>query len=166
MSAALALPVILKSAVAVAEAELPVSRPRPLGGLAFYRKHTESLLHRYLVTSMVIGRAPCVLGNVVFRGRITSYRVQSFEDQIIFIFDVEKCLRKLDRVSQEVVAHIALENYSFEETAKLMQESERSIARIYAEAVNRLTRFFLENGLLLPDVENLSRGASQHEGND
>lgn len=164
MSAALAFPLVLGSAKAVTE--LPVGRPRPLGGLAFYRRHTEALLRRYLVTSMVIGRAPCVLGNVVFRGRITSYRVQSFEDQIIFIFDVEKCLKKLDRTSQEVMAHMALEDYSPLETAKLMGESERSVARIYREAIHRLTRMFLENGLLRPDEENLSRGEAENEGND
>jgi len=164
MSAALAFPVVLESATAVAD--LPVGRPRPLSGVAFYRRHTEGLLRRYLVTSMVIGRAPCVLGNVVFRGRITSYRVQSFEDQIIFIFDVEKCLKKLDRASQEVMAHMALEDYSPQETAALMKESERTVTRIYREAINRLTRMFLENGLLQPDEENLSRGEPENEGND
>ncbi len=166
MSAALATPFILENAAAVAEPELPLGRPRPLGGLAFYRRHTEGLLRRYLVTSMVIGRAPCVLGNVVFRGRITSYRVQSFEDQIIFIFDVEKCLKRLDRVSQEVVAHISLEDYSPQETATLMGESLRSVARIYAEALDRLTRYFLATRLLDPDVENLSREDAENQSND
>lgn len=166
MSAALALPLVLETSRAVAEPELPVGRPRPLGGLAFYRRHTEALLHRYLMTSMEIGRAPCVLGNVVFRGRISSYRVQSFEDQIIFVFDVEKCLKRLDRVSQEVVAHIALEDYSPQETAGLMIESLRSVARIYAEAIDRLTRLFLEVGLLDPNVENLSSGSSKNQSNN
>ena len=163
MSAALA--VILESTTAVADPELPLARPRPLGGLAFYRRHTEALLRRYLVISMVIGRAPCVLGNVVLRGRITSYRMQSFEDQIIFVFDVEKCLKRLDRASQEVVAHISLEDYSLLETAELMTESVRSVSRIYSQAIDRLTRLFLETGLLQPDVENLSRGAEPNESN-
>lgn len=166
MSAALALPLILESAEAVAEPELPVGRPRPIGGLAFYRKHTEGLLRRYLVTSMVIGRAPCVLGNFVFRGRITSYRVQSFEDQIIFVFDVEKCLKQLDRLSREVVAHIVLEDYSLQETAALTGESPRSISRIYPEALDRLTRLFLATRLLEPNPENLSRGDGTNESNE
>ncbi len=166
MSAARALPLVLECATAVAESELPISRPRPLGGLAFYRRHSEALLRRYLVTSMEIGRAPCVLGNVVFRGRISSYRVQSFEDRIIFIFDVEKCLKRLDRVSREVVAHVALEDYSPQEAATLMRESARSVARIYSEALDRLTRLFLEIGLMRPDLENLSRGEPELESND
>lgn len=166
MSAALALPLVLATATAVAEPELPLARPRPLGGLAFYRKHTLALLHRYLVVSMVIGRAPCILGKVVFRGRITSYRMQSFEDQIIFVFDVEKCLKRLDRVSQEVVAHVVLENYTPQETAALMTESRRSVGRIYTEALDRLTRFFLETKLLEPQDENLSRGAAPNQSND
>jgi hypothetical protein len=165
MSAALAFPVILASTSAVAELALPLARPRRLGGLAFYRRHTEGLLRRYLVTSMVIGRSPCVLGNVVFRGRVTSYRMQSFEDQIIFVLDVEKCLKRLDPASQQVVAHMALETYSPQETAELMSESVRSVARIYAEALDRLTRLFLDTGLLRPNGENLSRGEAENEGN-
>ena len=163
MSAAVAMPAILESSHAVAD--LPAARPRPLGGLTFYRRHTEALLRRYLLTSMEIGRVPSLLGNVVFRGRVTSYRMQSFEDRIIFILDVEKCLRRLDRVSQEAVAHIGLESYSPQETAELMTQGVRSVERIYGEALDRLTHLFLEKQLLRPNMEKLSRGEAENEGN-
>jgi hypothetical protein len=166
MSAALAFPVVLESAMAVAETLLPTARPRPLGGLAFYRRHTEALLRRYLATSMEIGRVPSLLGNVVFRGRVSSYRVQSFEDRIIFVFDVEKCLKRLDRTSQEVVVHIALEAYSAQEAATMMTQGLRSVERVYGEALDRLTRQFLEIGLLQPNTEKLSRGEAENEGNE
>ncbi len=61
---------------------------------------------------MLVGRAPCFLGNHVFRGRVSSHRLPSFEDAVIFLFDVEKCLKQLDRFSQVVVTHIALEDYT------------------------------------------------------
>jgi len=165
MSAAAAVPCILKDTVAVAET-LPRARARPLDGFAFYRKHTVSLLRRYLCISMEIGRAPCLLGHMVFRGHVSSYRMRSFEDHIIFVFDVEKCLRQLDRGSQELVTHIALEDYTPAEAASITGESERSVLRIYGAALDRLTRLFLEYQLLEPNVENLSRGEAKIESND
>jgi len=166
MSAALAMPFVLEEAQAVAELATPVARPRPVESLAFYRRHTVALLRRYLRTSMEIGRAPCILGNLVFRGRMSSYPLQSFEDQVIFVFDVEKGLKQLDPVSQQVVAHIALEEFSPLETATLMGDSERSTWRIYGQALDRLTRIFLTYSLLEPNVENLSRGGAENEGNE
>ncbi len=165
MSAALAMPIVLEEAQAVADPATPVARPRPIESLAFYRKHTLALLRRYLRTSMEIGRAPCLLGNLVFRGRISSYPLRSFEDQVIFIFDVEKGLKQLDKVSQQVVAHVALEEYSPLETATLMGESERSVWRIYGQALDRLTRIFLSYSLIDPNVEKLSRGRAENESN-
>lgn len=165
MSAAPAMPFVLEEAQAVAETATPVARPRPIESLAFYRKHTIALLRRYLRTSMEIGRAPCVLGNMVFRGRMSSYPLRSFEDQVIFVFDVEKGLKQLDGVSQQVVAHIALEEFSPLETATLMGDSERSIWRIYGQALDRLTRTFLAYSLLDPNVENLSRGRAINQSN-
>jgi hypothetical protein len=162
MSAAQAIPWELKTTVAVAEPALPVARPKPIAGFAFYRKHAVGLLRRYLRASMEIGRTPCVLGTLVFRGRVSSYRMHSFEDRVIFIFDVEKCLKQLDRLSQQIVAHIALEDYTPLEAAALTGESVRSVARIYGQALDRLTRLFLEYELLDPNVEKLSRGEAEN----
>lgn len=158
MSALLAMPLVLEEAQAVADTATPVARPRPIESLAFYRRHTTALLRRYLRTSMEIGRTPCLLGNLVFRGRMSSYPMRSFEDQVIFVFDVEKGLKQLDPQSQQVVAHIALEEYSPLETATLMGDSERAIWRIYGQALDRLTRIFLTYSLLDPNMEKLSRG--------
>lgn len=158
MSALPALPCILADAAAVAATDLPIARPKPIDGLAFYRKHTVGLLRRYLQTSMEIGRSPCVLGNMVFRGRMSSYRLRSFEDGVIFIFDVEKCLKQLDPLSRKILTHIALEDYTAPEAARLTGESERSVQRIYGEALGRLTRIFLTYGVLEDPEEMLSRG--------
>jgi hypothetical protein len=35
----------------------------PAVSLAFYRKHTEKMLRRYLYASMQVGRAPSILGD-------------------------------------------------------------------------------------------------------
>lgn len=189
-SATRAMPCMLRTVAAVAAAEQPavhakagcagerralaghsrvghswIARPRPLEGLAFYRKHTVALLHRYMRTSMEMGRTPCVLGKMVFRGRVSSYRISCFEDLVIFIFDVEKCLKRLDAASQAAIAHIALEDFTFEEAAAITGSSARSMARIYGAALDRLTQWFLDCRLLEADLENLSRGRAFNQSN-
>src|SRR5277367_4118027 len=121
---------------------------RPIETLAFYRKHTEALLREYMQKSMEMGRTPSILGNCVFRGKVSSYRLHSFEDTVIFVFDIEKCLKRLDKFSQEVVARIALQEYSRVETAALTGQSLSSILRKYGEAIDTLTGIFLEYDLL------------------
>lgn len=120
----------------------------PLGGTAFYRKRTEGLLRRYMRASMEMGRTPSLLGTTIFRGRASSYRLRTFEDCIIFIFDVEKCLKRLDAESQELIARIALQEYTYEETAKLTQQSERSVGRKYALALDCMTDILIDAEIL------------------
>lgn len=167
MSALLAMPCVLGTATAVAEPALPVWRSRPVGGgVAFYRRHTEAILHRYLRTALDLGRSPSVVANIVFRGRASNCRIRSFEDALIFVLDVEKCLRRLNHLEQSLVARIALEDYSVLEAAAITGESLRSVGRIYGTALDRLTQMFLEYGLLDSDLENLSRGQAKNLSND
>jgi hypothetical protein len=78
---------------------------------------------------------------------------------------VEKILRRLDSISQSVVAHIALQDYTTAQTACLLHESERTVHRIYCAAMDRLTGFFLENGLIVSPDKNLSRGSREIKSN-
>jgi hypothetical protein len=98
--------------------------------------------------SMRMGRVPSVLGNCMFRGKVSSYRVQSFEDAVIFVYDVEKCLKKLSAADTELVSRIALQEYTQAEAAELTGQSLRSVVRKYGEAVDMLTGIFLDKDLL------------------
>ncbi|GGH01648.1 hypothetical protein [Silvibacterium dinghuense] len=117
-------------------------------GLAFYRKHTEDLLRKYLRISMDIGRLPSLLNRGVLRGRATHCRIRNFEDAVVFVIDVERCLGKLDSSAQELVARITLQEYTYAEAAELTGQSLRSIARHYGEAVDRVTALLLDAELL------------------
>ena len=55
-----------------------------------YRDRTKTLLLRYLRMSIEVGRLPSILGREFFRAHVTSYRVNTFEDAVIFVHDVEK----------------------------------------------------------------------------
>jgi hypothetical protein len=124
------------------------ARAEPIETLAFYRKHTEALLRRYMRKSLDIGRTPSILGNCMFRGRVSHRELRTFEDTIIFVFDVEKCLKRLDPFAREVVARIALQEYSQVETAEIIRQSLRTVVRKYSEAIDTLTGIFLEYELL------------------
>ncbi len=118
--------------------------------LAFYRKYTEGMLRRYVRLSMETGRVPSLLGREMFRGRVTNYRVQGFDDVVIFVHDVEKCLTKLTALQQTLIERIALQEYTQGEAARMTGMSLRTVVRRYAEAVDMLTSIFLESGLLEP----------------
>ncbi|MHB1023176.1 MAG: hypothetical protein ACYC46_07850 [Acidobacteriaceae bacterium] len=128
--------------------------------MAFYRKYTVGLLRRYMRMSMEMGRVPSLLGKELFRGRVTSYKVKSFEDVVILVHDVEKCLVRLDKTSQDLIARISLQEYTQGEAAAMMGMSLRSVARKYAEALDRLTVIFLELKLLEPQAECGCQGAT------
>ena len=133
-----------------AGARLPVSRFAGRPELAFYRKYTEGMLRRYLRLSMEKGRVPSLLGQEMFRGRVTTYKIRSFEDVVIFVHDVEMCLKRLTETEQDLLERIAIQEYTQGEAAGLLGMSLRTVVRKYAAAVDELTGHFLETGLLEP----------------
>lgn len=130
--------------------EVPAREQPQAVGCEFYRKYTEAMLRRYVTMSMEAGRVPSLLGRELFRGNVTHYNVKSFEDVVIFVHDVEKCLAKLGSGQQHLVRRIALQEYTQGETAAMLGLSLRTVVRNYSDAIDRLTRIFLEKGMLQP----------------
>ena len=116
--------------------------------MAFYRKYTEGMLRRYVRMSMEAGKVPSLLGQEMFRGRVTSYRVESFEDVVIFLHDVEHCLDRLDPDQRDLISRLALQEYTVGETAVLLAVPQRTVIRRYARALDRLTRIFIAAKML------------------
>jgi hypothetical protein len=132
-----------------AEVEFPESAAKPSITLAFYRKHTESLLRRYLYASMQVGRAPSILSEPIARGWASSRPIRTFEDAVIFVLDVERCLGKLARLDRELLSRIVLQEYTHAETAALLGMSTRTISYKLPMALDRLTARLLETGVLV-----------------
>ncbi len=129
----------------------PRPRPRPAAAeLAFYRKYTEGILRRYVSMSMEAGRVPSLLGKEIFPGNVTAYQIRSFEDNVIFIHDIEACINRLDSSQQWLIRRIALQQFTQEEAAQMLQFTRRTIMRKYNDAMNRLTAILLEVRLLEP----------------
>ena len=129
--------------------------------LAFYRKYTEGLLRRYVRLAMEAGRAPSLLGREMFRGKVTNYQVHGFDDVVIFVHDVERCLEKLDNVEQKLIERIALQEYTQVETAGLMGMTVRTLMRRYGNALDAMTEMLLERKLLEPMTECQGVGSSR-----
>ncbi len=129
---------------------LPEDPPHPHSALHIYRRRTLALLHRYLRMSVEIGRLPAVLGGDIFRAKITSYRLKSFEDAVIFVHDVENSLNRLRERSRQVICRVVFEEYSQTEAAHCMGLSYRMLQRCYSEAIDELSAILLELRLILP----------------
>ena len=124
-------------------------------GYPFYRKYTEGMLRRYGKLSMESGRVPSMLGQEMFRGKVTNYKVHGFDDVVIFVHDVERCLKGMTLVQQHLLERIVLQGYTQGETAALLGISLRTVVRRYNAALDDLTRLFLKKKMLQP----LSAGA-------
>jgi hypothetical protein len=118
--------------------------------LAFYRKYTEAMLRRYMRLSTEAGRTPSIMGREIFRGAASHYAMTTFEDEVVFCVDVERCLTKLRPLDQRVIRRIGLQGYTPEEAAPLLGLALRTCSVRYGEAVDRLTERFLASRLLEP----------------
>ncbi|HTV09971.1 MAG TPA: hypothetical protein VMD97_13090 [Candidatus Aquilonibacter sp.] len=118
--------------------------------LAFYRKYTEAMLRRYLRVSMEVGRVPSMMGRELFRGNVSHYKADGFEDGVIFCVDVERCLAKLRKDDQRLIQRIAIQGYTHEEAAPRLGLSFKWCVLRYGRALDRLTEVFLAGRLLEP----------------
>jgi len=143
-----AVPVVLEPEVAEDPAPAPPRVP-PVCTLAFYRKHTERMLHRYLYASMLVGRAPYILQEPLNRGLVSSRPVRSFEDAVIFVLDMETSLARLDALDRLILGRVVLQEYTHSETALLLGIGTRAVESRLGHALDRLTRVLLEFRLLL-----------------
>jgi hypothetical protein len=122
---------------------------KPPANLAFYRKHTESLLRRYLYASMQVGRAPSILGDSVGRGWASSRPVRTFEDAVIFVLDIENCLSQLSILDRELLGRVVLQDYTQEEAALMLGIGIRTVGYRFPLALDRLTDKLLAADLLV-----------------
>lgn len=113
-----------------------------------YRARTVQMLRRYLRYSIETGRIPSVLGGEFFRAKMTTYSVGTFEDRVIFVHDMEKCLGKLDEFSRQLIARHVLQEHDRWATARLLHCNEKTVRRYTPVVLDVLSEILLEVGLL------------------
>ena len=116
--------------------------------IALYRSHTIGMLRKYFRISLEAGRLPSILGREFFRTQVTSYRMHSFEDRIILVYDVEKCLARLTLFEQALIARVILQEHTHDEAARLLACCRRTVTRRLVDALDQLAEIFLQVGLL------------------
>lgn len=127
-------------------------RPKPAhtANLNAYRPYTRALLRRYFRVSVDIGRLPSILGGLCFRARVSSYKLHTFEDAVIFVHDIERVFDRIERHSLEIIAGVILLDYSIPEAALRLGITVQRAERRYAAALDALSAVLLEVGLLRP----------------
>ena len=135
--------------------------------LWLYRDRTMGLLRRYRRISIEVGRLPSLLGRELFRTRVSSYHVTSFEEAVIFVRDVECRLQKLNEFDRKLLTRIIFQEYTHDEAAQMLGCWRRTIGRRFAEALDRLSGFLLDAGLLLrfPDATSKAQKSCQEVEN-
>jgi len=124
-----------------------------IADLAFYRRRTEMVLRRYLRMSLHVGRVPSCLPREALRARRSLRQpFGTFEDCVIFVHDIERCLKELDRLHAEVLTRIALQEYTQRETPNMLDVPQRSIGRCYDEALDILSAILLQRNLMEHDL--------------
>lgn len=107
------------------------------------------MLRRYLYASMQVGRAPSVLGEPIARGWASSRPIRTFEDAVIFVLDLERCLDMLSPLDRQLLSRIVLQEYTQAEAAALLGMSVRAVSYKFPLALDRLTEKLIERSLLV-----------------
>ncbi len=129
----------------------PVAAPQyppECNGWAIYRDRTVAMLRKYFRMSLDLGRVPSVLGGQLFRARITHYEARNFEDVVIFVHDMENCLRRLDPVARLMLARVVLQDYTHDEVAAQCRISRRQVIRRLEEALDRTSELLVDAELM------------------
>ena len=113
-----------------------------------YRGRTVAMLRRYMRYSIETGRMPSLLGREFFRAKVTSYTVVTFEDRVIFVHDMEKCLEKLDEFSRQLIARHILQEHDQEATGRLLQCTERTVRTYIPIVLDVLSEILVDVGLM------------------
>ena len=106
------------------------------------------MLRRYMRYSIETGRLPSLLGREFFRAKVTSYTVVTFEDRVIFVHDMEKCLDRLDEFSRQLIARHILQEHDRWATGKLLHCTERTVRTYMPVVLDLLSEILLEVGLM------------------
>jgi len=75
--------------------------------------------------------------------------IRTFEDAVIFVLDVEKCLDRLGSLDRMMLSRIVLQEYTQVETASILGMAVRTVSYKFPIALDRLTEKLLEAGLLV-----------------
>jgi hypothetical protein len=116
-----------------------------------FRGQTLALVRHFFEISSQVGRVSSLLGREFFRSRVSHHAIPSFEEQAVFVRDVELCLSRLSDDQAEVITLVGLYGYSPEEVGEMLHRSRSRIHTWFSEALDHLSEIFLRANLLRED---------------
>ncbi len=120
--------------------------PRP--EVVCFRGQTLALIRHFFEISSQVGRVSSLLGREFFRARVSHHAIPSFEEQAVFVRDVELCLEKLGPDHREVLTLLGLYDYSYDEVSQMLHCSRTLVRQWFNEALDCLSEIFLRAKLL------------------
>jgi len=120
--------------------------PRP--EMLCFRGQTLAIMRHFFELSSQVGRLPSLLGREFFRAKVSHHAIPSFEEQAVFVRDVELCLERLSDDHAEMIQLIGLYDFSREEIAAMLRCSRTWVACRVAKALDSLSEIFLGAGIL------------------
>jgi len=129
--------------------ELFESDPRP--ETVCFRRQTMAIMRHFFEISSQLGRLPSLLGREFFHAKVSHHAIPSFEDQAVFVRDVELCLERLSEEHAEMITLIGLFDFSRDEIAAMLHYSRTWVSMRAAEALDALSEIFLQVGVLRED---------------
>lgn len=115
---------------------------------SFEHCRTMGLLLRFFRTALQLGRMPSLLGREIFRSRAQFQPARAFEDSVVLVCDVERCLGQLEPFDQKILAFCVLEDHSEWHAARCFHCSQAEISRRLGRSLDSLHETFCRTGLL------------------
>jgi hypothetical protein len=131
------------------EEELLEIEPRP--ETLCFRGQTLAIMRHFFELSSQVGRLPSLLGREFFRAKVSHHAIPSFEEQAVFVRDVELCLTHLRDDHAEMITFIGLYDFSRDEIAGMLRCTRTWVQQQVAQALDALSEIFLQAGVLSAD---------------
>jgi hypothetical protein len=119
--------------------------------LEFFRAQTMAIIRHFFEIASQIGRLPSILGREFFRAKVSHHAIPSFEEQAVFVHDVERALNRLGECDAEIVALVGLFRFTLDDVAAMLGRSRSGVAKRYRNSIDHLAEIFLETKLLRDD---------------
>jgi hypothetical protein len=121
------------------------------------------LLYRFFRLAVALGRVPSLLGREFGVQSGPGHLRYAFEDEVLFVCDVERCLQRLPREAHSAVLLNLLGSRSARAAARHAGRHHSSVNRWLSRALDLLYADFCRCGLLTPIEEPRRRATPSAE---
>ena len=123
--------------------------PRP--EMLCFRGQTLAIMRHFFELSCQVGRLPSLLGREFFRAKVSHHAIPSFEEQAVFVRDVELCLARLSDEHAEMITLVGLYDFSRDEIAEMLRCTKAWVNQHVTQALDSLSEIFLQARVLKED---------------